>query len=517
MGTSPNRTGDLNLELEVERLRRESALYLRLLSLGGETELEPFLQEALSVVVDVTSAQNGYLELYDVRSSSDKPSWFITHGFSSTEADDVRASISRGIIAQAIASGQTIDTPSALLDPRFSERESVQVLRIDAVLCIPIGADPPIGALYLQGRKSDGPFEDSDRQRAETFAHHVGRMAEQLFMRLHVDESSDPTEPFRRQLSADTLVGRSQALAGLMQELALVSPLDVSLLITGESGTGKSHMARIIHDNGPRRDKPFIEVNCGAIPEGLVESELFGALQGSHSTASRRVMGKVEAAEGGTLFLDEVGDLSAAAQAKLLQLLQSGQYYPLGAPSPSQANIRVIGATNIDLEQAVADGRFREDLYYRLHVLPLRVPSLAERRDDIPVLAEYFCKQASERHRLPALTLSPAASVAIELAEWPGNIRQLEHATVAAVIRASGERAEKVERKHFFPEESGVEDESEGEGALTFQEETRRFQAKLLSKTLDECGWNVSEAARRLDMARSHVYNLIRAFDLKRS
>jgi Nif-specific regulatory protein len=506
----------LSLEQEVERLRRESALYLRLLSLGGQKELEPFLQEALSVVVDVTSAQNGYLELYDSRDAGDKPSWFITHGFSSTEADDVRASISRGIIAQAMATGQTIDTPSALLDPRFSERESVQVLRIDAVLCIPIGSNPPIGALYLQGRKSDGPFEDGDRERAETFAHHVARMAEQLFIRLRADETSDPTESLRRQLSAETLVGRSQALAGLMQELALVSPLDVSLLITGESGTGKSHLARIIHDNGPRKDKSFVEVNCGAIPEGLVESELFGALPGSHSTANQRIMGKVEAAEGGTLFLDEVGDLSAAAQAKLLQLLQSGQYYPLGSSSPYQANVRIVGATNVDLEQAVAEGRFREDLYYRLHVLPLRVPSLAERREDIPLLAHYFCSQASDRHRLPSMNLSPAASAAIEMAEWPGNIRQLEHATVAAVIRASGERAEKVERKHFFPEQRGEELAVEDEAALTFQEETRRFQAKLLATTLDACGWNVSEAARRLDMARSHVYNLIRAFDLKR-
>jgi Nif-specific regulatory protein len=300
-----------------------------------------------------------------------------------------------------------------------------------------------------------------------------------------------------------------------LRAVSQVSPLDVGVLLTGDSGTGKSLVARIIHENGSRRSEPFVELNCGAIPEGLVESELFGAMAGAHSTATRRMVGKVEAAERGTLLLDEIAELHASAQAKLLQLLQSKTYFPLGATEPRSANIRIIAATNADLEAAVREGRFREDLYYRLHVLPLRVPSLAERKEDISELASHFAALASESHGLPLLPLSPSAIRALQMAPWPGNLRQLEHAIEAAVIRAAGERVEQIESQHVFPREKGSTDPSEGD-ILTFQDATRRFQAEYLAATLDENGWNVSETARRLDLARSHVYTLIRAFGLER-
>src|SRR5262249_861525 len=248
---------------------------------------------------------------------------------------------------------------------------------------------------------------------------------------------------------------------------------------------------------------------------GLVESELFGALPGAHSTASHRIEGKVAAAEGGTLFLDEIGELSLSAQAKLLHLLQSKEYFPLGSAKAQKANVRVIAATNADLGLGGAERRFREDLFYRLQVVPVRVPSLAERREDIPALAAYFCVQASERHGLPRLELSPNAVRATEMAEWPGNIRQLENALEAAVIRAAGEHAKQVERAHLFPESAGGVPAAQGQ-AVTFQEATRRFQLKFLREALEAHGWNVVETARRLDLARSHVYNLIRAFGLEK-
>jgi transcriptional regulator with GAF, ATPase, and Fis domain len=499
---------------DLERLVRERNLFLRLLGLSAQTEVEPFLKEALSLVVEATGARNGYIEIHDPRRGGQGPGWHIAHGFSPGEAEDVRLRVSRGIIAQALASGQTIDTPSALLDPRFSERDSVRGLRIDAVLCAPIGSDPPLGVLYLQGRNQPGPFDAADRESAEVFAHHLARLAGHLLARIAELQGPDPTRQYRDSLRVSGLVGRSPALAALLRDVALVSPLEVSVLLTGESGTGKSLVARLIHDNGPRADRPFVEVNCGAIPDGLVESELFGALPGSHSTATRATTGKVQAAERGTLFLDEVGDLSSAAQVKLLQLLQSGVYYPLGASEPSQADVRIVAATNTDLQSAVDAGRFREDLYYRLHVLPLRVPSLAERRDDVADLARHFCERASERHRLPRLELSGRALRALESAEWPGHVRQLEHAVEAALIRAAGSGASAVELAHLFPDTEGERAEEQG---LTFQEATRRFQRDLLRETLEATGWNVTEAARQLDLARSHVYNLIRAFGLERA
>jgi Nif-specific regulatory protein len=343
------------------------------------------------------------------------------------------------------------------------------------------------------------------------FARHLAPIADRLLVG---QRAPDPTAQFREKLSVSNVVGRSPALAALLRQVALVAPLDVHVLLTGESGTGKSQIARAVHDNGPRAAYPFIELNCAALPDTLLESELFGAHAGAHSTANRRVEGKVAAAERGTLLLDEIGDLTLAAQAKVLHLLQSKQYYPLGSSRPVHANIRLIAATNVDLQRAVAERRFREDLLYRLQVLPVRVPSLRERRDDIAALAAHFCGEACERHGLPWVELSRGAIRAAESAEWPGNVRQLAHAVEAAAIRAAGERGASVERAHLFPD-SVAHDATEGE-RLTFQEATRRFQMRLLRDALSDAGWNVMEVARRLDLARSHVYNLINAFGLER-
>jgi Nif-specific regulatory protein len=255
-------------------------------------------------------------------------------------------------------------------------------------------------------------------------------------------------------------------------------------------------------------------LNCAALPENLVESELFGALPGAHSTATRRIEGKVAAAERGTLLLDEIGELALQAQGKLLQLLQSKEYYPLAANKAVHADVRLIAASNTDLQRAVAERRFREDLFYRLQVLPVRVPTLAERCEDIPELAAYFCRSACERHGLPLLELSRNAERALQSAEWPGNVRQLAHAVEAAAIRAAGEGVTRIERAHLFPEAAAQP--ADASAPLTFQEATRRFQERLLRESLQATEWNVVETARRLDLARSHIYNLIRAFGLER-
>jgi Nif-specific regulatory protein len=498
---------------DLSRLQREHALALRLLELVQQRELEPFLREALALLVESAEARQGYLELYDDADVAGAPRCWIAHGFSEKEIDSVRLAISRGIIAEALATGETVVTPSAVLDPRFNARDSVRRGQIEAVLCATIGADPPRGVLYLQGRIAPGLFSDAERTRAEIFARHLAPLVDRLLSEHGQRHTGDATSALRSTLQLEGVVGRSAALAAALRQAALVAPLDVHVLITGETGTGKSQLARVIHDNGPRAARPFIDLNCAALPEALVESELFGALPGAHSTATRRIEGKVAAAEGGTLMLDEIGDLSLPAQAKLLQLLQSKEYFPLGAAKAERADVRVIAATNTDLQQAVGERRFREDLFFRLQVLPIRMPSLAERREDVADLATAFCLAASTRHGLSRLELSPGALRAAESAEWPGNVRQLENAVQAAVIRAAGERAERVERQHLFPDASPGR---EPDTALTFQEATRRFQTELLRRTLDDTQWNVVETARRLDLARSHIYNLIRAFGLER-
>jgi transcriptional regulator with GAF, ATPase, and Fis domain len=499
---------------EVTKLQRERDLYMRLLSLGQQHEFEPFLREALRLIVEVAEARQGYLELHDEDNGGEAPQWWMAHGLSSEEIAGVRAAISRGIIAEALATGQTVVTPSALLDPRFSERASVRLGKIEAVLCAPIGEDPPRGVLYLQGGANSGLFSDEACACAETFARHLAPLADRLLAQHRRQAATDPTRALRETLRLDGVIGCSQALAAVLRQVALVAPLDVSILLSGESGTGKSQLARIIHDNGPRAGQPFVELNCAALPEHLVESELFGALPGAHSTASRKMEGKVAAAEHGTLLLDEVGELSLVAQAKLLQLLQSKEYYPLGANKPVHADVRLIAATNTDLQRAVTERRFREDLFYRLQVLPVRVPTLAERRTDIPDLAAYFCCSACARHGLPRLEPSRNALRALQAAEWPGNVRQLAHVVEAATIRAAGDGVTQIEPTHLFPD--AATPAPDASASLTFQEATRRFHERLLRETLEETEWNVVETARRLDLARSHIYNLIRAFGLQR-
>jgi Nif-specific regulatory protein len=496
------------------RLRRERDFYRRLLERGNETEFEPFLKEALALIVEISGARQGYLEIHGASDDVDR-GWSLAHGFSNSELEEIRSRISRGIIAEALSTGQIVETSSAMLDPRFLARASVQGLKIEAVLCAPIGNDLPLGALYLQGRDAPGSFTEDDCERAKLFARHLSPQAENLIRRHVTRESEDRTAPFRENLRTEGLVGKSAALAAMLREVSLVAPLDVNVLLTGESGTGKSQIARVIHESGSRASKPMVELNCAALPETLVESELFGAHAGGHSTATVAVTGKVAAAEGGTLLLDEIGELPLAAQSKLLQLLQTKRYYPLGASQPETADVRLIAATNSDLDAAVREGGFREDLFYRLAVLPVRVPSLAERASDIPELAVFFCDSACEKHGLPQLSLARSALGAIEAAKWPGNIRQLEHAIEAGAIRAAGVGAAQIEPQHLFPEQGAAG--APGDEAATLQEATRRFQAELLGKTLAETDWNVTEAARRLDVARSYVYKLIRAFGLARS
>jgi Nif-specific regulatory protein len=499
---------------DIAQLRRERDLYRKLLDLGTQDEIEPFLEEALALVVALAGARRGYVELRDESAEPDAAPFSIARGCSDDDVADIRAAFSQSVIAEAIATRQTIVAASAFDDQRFRNKPSVKAKRIEAVLCAPIGVDPPLGVLYLQDRDQPGPFTEDDRSRVETFARHISAFADRLLARRRRRNETDAALPYRRALRAASIVGRSPALAAVLQQVAQIAAHDVSVLLTGPSGTGKTQLARLIHENSPRRAAPFVEVNCAALPENLIESELFGAEKGAHSTATRKTEGKVAAAEGGTLFLDEIGELKLPAQAKLLQLLQSKEYYPLGSIRVVAADVRVIAASNADLKAAVSRRELREDLFYRLQVVPIRVPSLAERREDIALLAAHFCDRAAEAHKLPRLQLSPGALRAIEAAEWPGNIRELEHAISAAALRAGWEHALVIERRHVFPDTAAP---AAGAAArLTYQQAMRRCQEHILRSTLDDTGWNVTETAKALDIARAHAYNLIRAFGLER-
>jgi len=494
---------------EDRRLRSERDFYWRLLDLGRELEIEPLLDEALALIVDVTGASKGFIELYDDQAG---PGFWRGRGCSDEDVDAIRTSISHGIIARAMAEGRTIDTPSALDDSRFADLASVRRNEIQAVLCAPVGPPPPLGVVYLQGQPCGGPFATVDRERAELFARQLAPLADRLVSRRRVVEPLDYTREARARFHCPEMVGRSRALAHVLQQASLVAPLDVDVLITGPSGTGKSALARAIANNSRRARGPFVAVNCAAMPETLIENELFGAERGAHSTATRKVAGKVAAAEGGTLFLDEVAELPPGAQAKLLHLLHQREYHPLGGNAAVKADVRIISATNAKLTELVAARRFREDLYYRLHVLPLEIPGLPDRREDIAEIVDHLCEEACRKHKLPAIRISRAASLACREASWPGHIRQLANAIEAAVIRAHGEKSPTVEIRHVFPDAGATADE----GQTSFQAATRLFQRRYVLEMLDKNDWNISETARQLDLARSHLYNLINEFALKR-
>ncbi len=488
---------------DVARLRTERDLFLRLLELGARDELRPFLADALSLIVTAVGARKGYIELSPSTGDA-TPRFFIASGFDAEEIENVRRTISRGIIGEALATGKTISTASAIDDPRFSKSASVQQQRLQAVLCAPIG-DPSIGVLYFEGRDRSGPFPEEARALAEVFARSMYPLADRLLAREESEDHDDHTKAFREKLAVSGIVGTSRALAESLRLLGVAAQAPLPVLFVGESGTGKSAFARALHESSTRSKAPFVEINCAAIPETLFESELFGAEKGAHSTATRRIEGKIDGAAGGTLFLDEIGEMPSSVQSKLLLFLQTKRYSRLGSNTPIQADVRVIAATNADLESAVREKKFREDLYYRLNVLEIRVPALRERRSDIGQIADAILAG------LGTTTLARASRRALEEGEWPGNVRQLENVLQRGWAIASSEGAAVLEPRHLFPDRPVAAPEAE-----TYEEATRRFQRTFVENALSAHGWNVSETARKIGVARSHLNDLIRAHGLTR-
>ncbi len=496
------------------RFRKERDLYRQCLDLTRTEDPAPLLERTLQLLRELAGAERGYIELCDV-ASPDGRKWSADAGVDDDERELIRRRISQGIIAEAIETDRTVHTPSAALDDRFSQRESVRAGKIEAVLCVPLRAENVVGAVYLQNRIAGGPFGEDDVRATEAVTRFVSSIAARMLELIRRRGQADATTSVRTRLRGSSeIVGRSPALAELFERLVVVAAMETNTLLTGPSGSGKSTLARILHENSRRAAGPFVELNCAALPVHLVESELFGAERGAHSGVAHKGMpGKVAAAEGGTLFLDEIGDLDRGVQAKLLQLLQSKEYFRLGSSTPLRANIRIVAATHHDLHADVAAGSFRDDLYYRIRGVELRVPSLGERRDDVPLLAEHLCRRVCEEAKLPSMTLSPAALAAIEFAEWRGNVRELRTRCEEAAVNAHIEGVTTIELRHLFPERRKPGDDV----PETFQAARARLEKSFLAAALAQRDWNVALTARELEMSRSHLNALIRRYGLTRS
>ena len=314
------------------------------------------------------------------------------------------------------------------------------------------------------------------------------------------------------------IVGKSFAIRALLDRIEKVAPTDARVLITGENGTGKELVARAIHRLSHRADQQFIEVNCAAIPSELIESELFGHVKGSFTGAVSDRAGKFEQADGGTLFLDEIGDMSMAAQAKVLRALQEGIITRVGGEKPIKVDVRVIAATNKSLEKEIDAGQFREDLFFRLNVVPIQVPPLRERREDVPMLVRHFIDTAIEEQRLPLRDITPDAIERLSALEWSGNVRELRNTVERLLIlaRTNEITGGDVDRLVGGGGQSGGSLSGDLLTAPTFAEFKDRAERAFILAKLREHDWNVSETARAVDMPRSNLYKKIERYGLVR-
>jgi len=488
---------------EIARLRREHGLLLLLLDLGHTRELQPLLGSILAAITELTGAELGYLEVFDLQG---RPYWAVSESRSDEQIESIRRLISNSIVVEALATGKPIQTPSAQLDPKFAGRPSVRDNLIQAVLCCPIHGEEATGVLYLQGQQA---FGQADLDLADLFCRSVGAMIDTVLELERTREESDPTRELRERLNVGRLIGRSEALARVLHDLETVAPSMVHVLLTGPSGTGKNVVARTIHENSPRATGPFVAVNCANLPRHLVESELFGAERGAHSTAHKSRKGRVESAEGGTLFLDEIGELPFDIQSSLLHLLQDKEYYRLGADKPRRADIRIIAATNADIEQRIAERSFRADLYHRLNVFPIAMPALAERRQDIIPLAEHFLARFAKEDGVPAPEISPGARRVLLQGDWAGNIRELENTLRRALLLAARDSKATLAAHHLRGRAGAPGSDADPDPFPSLQEATLRFQQDYIRTAIETSKGNVTQAAELLDVVRATIYNIL--------
>ena len=488
---------------------------------ASEMETEALLRLAMDKVIEVTRAQRGFIALLEEKNKLD---FKVARHLEKSDIEQPHFHVSRSVIEKVIANGETICLRDAMADATFGGAESVMRLQLLSVLCTPIKiADRVAGVIYVDNSNVKQLFDETVADLLTAFAEQIAIALKNAYVFSDLKRSHQQlADELRANYKFDNIIGFGPAMTKILQLVAQVADTDATVLIQGENGTGKELIARALHYNSSRRDKPFVAVNCGAIPENLIESELFGHEKGAFTGAVNRKQGKFALADGGAIFLDEIGEMTPAMQVKLLRVLQDGTFSPVGSAAEKQCDVRVIAATNRELKKMLADKTFRDDLYYRLNVINLTVPPLRDRREDLLLLIDHFLKKYSKSEKLPRL--SKAAEQLLLDYDYPGNVRQFENIIQRAVILCKGES---IEVSHL-PEElqaSGIYNEANPQAPATFQERKQRviekFERDELSRILTQTGGKVRESAR---MARMDVKNFseklqrygIKAEDYKR-
>jgi Nif-specific regulatory protein len=456
--------------------------------------LEPneLLEKVLEIAMTHLSAERGFVMLADDKSENGYTVVTVKNFNSKKASDEFAASSS--VVTSVLQSGEAVLTFDAMTDERFESSVSIMAQKILSIICIPLRAGERIGgAVYLDSSKSRKAFTE-DALKFLTVFGSLAAIAIENAQRISILESQNTRLKNEVDVSHlfSNIIGKSEKWRKVLEISQRVLDVDAAVLITGESGTGKELIARAIHENGTRKGQSFVAVNSSALPESLMESELFGHVRGSFTGASSDKKGLVEVANGGTLFLDEIGELPLTLQAKILRLLQEKEYRRVGDTVNRKANIRVIAATNKDLKDESKAGRFREDLFFRLNVVGIHLPPLRERRDDIPVLADHFVKKAAENYKRPVSGVAPDAMQLLLANTWQGNVREFQNVIERAVVLCRGTQLTKDDFLFNSSDQSALQ-----KNAVTLAD----FERQLIETTLNEMKGNRTRTAEKLGVS----------------
>src|SRR5215831_14577712 len=479
-------------------LRRLTEFSARLPQSGDVTAL---LEALLDEAIDLTRGDRGFLVLVEGEQRSVRVARNVSRENLALDLER----LSDTVVERVLRSEEPLLVSDATADPEFSASASVVNLKLSSVLCVPLmQRGKPIGVVYVGSDRVGTHFDQRGLDTLTIFAAQASLLVQNALL---LDELRADNRGLRERLEQQRfgeLLGSCPGMQEVYRQIEKVAPTDLSVLVVGETGTGKELVARELHRRSPRAGGPFVAINCGALPETLLESELFGHVKGAFTGAVATRAGRFQQASGGTLFLDEVGDMPPVLQVKLLRALQDRMVQKVGDHREESVDIRVLGATHRTLEEEVKRGAFREDLYYRLATLTLRVPPLRDRGEDVAVLARGFLKTFSDAYRTAARGFSPPALAAIRRHAWPGNVRELENRIKKAVVLSDGPlvRAEDLD---FPPEELPP---------LTLLQDAKdEFERRYVLEALKRHGGNRARTARALGVDPRTIFRLLEKMD----
>lgn len=467
--------------------------------LNSSSLQENLIDNALDLIIEVIDAERAVFAKYE--SENDDFTIVAARNIQKETIKDL-SEFSSGILQKVINEKQPCLYHDVLSDPNVSQFQSLQIHNIKSVIGVPIMyMDAIWGVILADTQKSRALFSDENLQFLDFFSNLVSLALDKV---INLEAVQKENVILKNQLQATQkipdMIGESEPMRKLASLIHKVAPTDATILLQGESGTGKDLVARAIHTISSRKDNPYLAQFCGSIPDTLLESELFGYKKGAFTGATADKKGLFEVAENGSFFLDEIADISPALQAKLLRVLQNKEIIRLGGTQIIHVNVRIITATNKDLKQLSKEGKFREDLFYRLNVFPIVIPPLRERKDDIPLLVEHFIKKYGKRQIAP----DSKALKKLRNYYWPGNVRQLENVIQRALIMCDGEK--------LLPDHIFIEEEND---INAFDGTLKDFEKLLLTKRLKECKGNRTQTAQTLGVSTRWVQMKIKEMNIE--